>query len=214
VQSRSGKKVVLQPGKTLEEAVSKAAQKLGVSADHLDAEVMESVDRRALFDFWGRARTLVRVSVKPSKVESVEELIHLLVGILGVKADVQVDATDNYIKVSVDAGADSGIVIGKSGRTLDALEHLLWKVAKSKLGHRGAVILDVKGYRDERLQRLYREVKRAVHHTKETGDKVTLPPFPATIEREVERMVAEFDGVRPYTIGDGFYRTIVVQRKN
>jgi len=214
VPNGSKKRVVLQTGKTLEEAVSKAVQKLGVPADQVDVEVMESVDRRVLFDFWGRERPLVRASVKSSKVENVEELIDLLVGILGVKADVQVDATDSYIKVSVDAGADSGIVIGKSGRTLDALEHLLWKVAKSKLGHRGAVILDVKGYRDERLQRLYREVKRAVQHTKETKDKVTLPPFPATIEREVERMVAEFDGVRYYTIGDGFYRTIVVQRKN
>ena len=205
---------MLQTGKTVEEAVSNATQKLGVPADQVDVEVMEKIGRRNLVDFWGREKALVRVSVKPSKAESVKELMDMLVGVLGIRADIQVETTGSHIKVAIDAGSDSGIVIGKSGRTLDALEHLLWKVAKSQFGHRGAVILDVKGYRDERLQRLYREVKRAVQHTNETGDKITLCPFPSTIEREVERMVAEFEGVRYYTIGDGFYRTIVVQKKS
>ena len=141
--------------------------------------------------------------------ERVRVLVQRVVDALGLEASVQVEETDDTIKATVD-GDDLGILIGKHGSTIDALQHIALRVAF----HGGAadrqVVVDAAGYRERREMTLHRAADRAVADALDFGRPVELEPMTAAERRLVHTYLRDRNDIQTHSEGDEPDRRLVV----
>lgn len=110
-------------------------------------------------------------------------------------------------------GDDMGILIGKHGQTLDALQYLTNLVANKNSADRVRVIIDVEDYRDRRVETLTRLANRLADKVKRTGERVALEPMNPH-ERKIIHMALQGDRrVTTLSEGDEPHRHVVIELK-
>lgn len=110
-------------------------------------------------------------------------------------------------------GEGLGILIGKHGQTLDALQYLT-NLAAGKAAHgRYFVMLDVENYRERRKDTLEALAKRLAGKVKRTGEPVKLEPMPAGERRIIHLALQDDDAVITESEGEAPYRYITIRRK-
>jgi spoIIIJ-associated protein len=109
------------------------------------------------------------------------------------------------------SGADSGIVIGRRGQTLDALEHLVGRIVAHDEADPGIrIALDVEGYRQRRQDSLEDLARRLAGKARATGRPVTLSPMSPRDRRIVHLTLDPEPGVTTTSEGEGLYRRVVI----
>ncbi|MEA2473033.1 MAG: spoIIIJ-associated protein [Thermoleophilaceae bacterium] len=207
-------------GATLGEAKWSAMKELqqshpGVSADDLEFEVVDEGDEAE-----GRPAR-VSAAIDPERVESIDgdlpdepaERVRAVVGRvaveLGLRASVDIEETDEAIRATVN-GDDLGILIGKHGSTIDALQHLALRVAFKGGAAERQVIVDAAGYRERRESALHRAADRAVSDALDFGRPVELEPMTASERRLVHTYLRDRTDVQTHSEGDEPDRRLVV----
>jgi spoIIIJ-associated protein len=115
------------------------------------------------------------------------------------------------MRMHIQPGEDAGLIIGKNGVTLDALEHLLQKIARYRWGHRGSVTLDVEEYKRRRRERWRQAVRRAIGALYKGRSPAVVGPFPHTDQREVVHALNGQHEIDWAILGRGFYRVMVLR---
>lgn len=142
--------------------------------------------------------------------ERVEELIARVVETMGLDAEIQLEETPEEIRVSV-LGEDVGLLIGKHGSTIDALQHLAIRAAyRNETGDRKAVVVDAAGYRERREAALRRAADQAVADALEYGRAVELEPMGAYERRTVHTYLRDRTDIQTHSEGDEPERRLVV----
>lgn len=109
------------------------------------------------------------------------------------------------------SGAESGMIIGRRGQTLDALEHLVNRIVFRDEAEPGVrIALDVEGYRDRRQESLEHLARRLAAKAKETGRVVTLNPMSPRDRRTVHLALQSDPRVTTRSEGDGQFRRLVI----
>jgi spoIIIJ-associated protein len=109
------------------------------------------------------------------------------------------------------SGADSGIVIGRLGQTLDALEHIVGRIVTRDESAPGVrIALDVEGYRQRRQDSLEELARRLAGKVRATGRPVTLSPMSARDRRVVHLTLEPEPGVTTTSDGEVLYRRVVI----
>jgi len=117
---------------------------------------------------------------------------------------------EETIHLSLSA-ADGGMIIGRRGQTLDALEHLVSRIVFRDDGERGLrIALDVEGYRQRREESLRELAQRLAAKAKETGAVVTLNPMSPRDRRIVHLALQADPDVSTVSQGEGSYRRLVI----
>src|SRR3954454_4899703 len=93
-----------------------------------------------------------------------------------LRASVDIEETDEEIRATVN-GEDLGLLIGKHGSTIDALQHIAARAAYRGLGDRKNVVIDAAGYRERREAALHRAADRAADDALAFGRAVELEPM-------------------------------------
>lgn len=142
--------------------------------------------------------------------ERVRELIERVVEAMSLDAQVDVDETADEIRVHVH-GDDVGLLIGKHGSTIDALQHLAVRAAYlNERGERKAVIVDAAGYRERREAALKRAADQAVSDALRYGRAVELEPMGAYERRTVHTYLRDRTDIQTHSEGDEPDRRLVV----
>ena len=142
--------------------------------------------------------------------ERVRQLVEKIVDELALDAEVKLDETDEEIRVLVD-GDDVGLLIGKHGATIDAIQHLAIRLAYSDhRGDRKAVVVDAAGYRDRREAALQRAADQAVTEALRDGRAVELEPMGPYERRTVHTYLRDRTDVQTHSEGDEPDRRLVV----
>jgi spoIIIJ-associated protein len=145
-----------------------------------------------------------------SPVERVREVLERVGDALGLDASVQVEETDQGIRGVLD-GEDLGLFIGRHGQTIDAVQHLAFKVANRDSGRGGVrVIVDAAGYRARREQALHRQAEQAAADAVDGGRPVALDAMSATERKVVHEFLKDRDDVETYSEGTEPDRHLVV----
>src|SRR5206468_5876250 len=110
--------------------------------------------------------------------ERVRAVVARVVAALGLRASVDIDESGEEIRATVN-GDDLGLLIGRHGATIDALQHLASRAAFHGEGNRKLVVLDAAGYRERREGALKRAADRAVADALDFGRSVELDPMTA-----------------------------------
>lgn len=204
---------VEKTGKTIDEAIELALTELEVTRDRIDYEVLEAPSK-GLFGFIGSKLARVRVTVRA--VDPVEAAMQFLVNVfaaMNIEVAMEKMTHDDHVVINL-RGEDLGVLIGKHGQTLDALQYLTNLAANRDASERIRLILDVEDYRKRRAETLSRLAMRLADKVKRRGEKVVLEPM-SPQERKIIHMALQNDyRVVTYSEGDEPYRKVVIALKN
>ena len=108
-------------------------------------------------------------------------------------------------------GDDLGLFIGRHGQTIDAVQHLAFKIANRDGGRGGVrVVVDAAGYRERREQALHRQADQAAADAVSGGRPVALDAMSATERKVVHEHLKDRDDVETYSEGTEPDRHLVV----
>jgi len=141
--------------------------------------------------------------------ERVEELLERVLETCDIDGDVDVEEDEETLRANVE-GDDLGLLIGRHGQTIDALEHLAARIAFHGESARKRVVIDAAGYRERRAEVLERQADRAVEEALQYGRPVALDAMVASERRVVHEYLRDRRDVETYSEGDEPDRHLVV----
>ncbi len=141
--------------------------------------------------------------------ERVRELLEHVSEALGLGARVEIEETDETILATLHA-EDLGLFIGRHGQTIDAVQHLAYKVAAAGERLPARVVVDAAGYRERREQALHRQADEAASDAVRTARPVALDAMSATERKVVHEHLKDRDDVETYSEGNEPDRHLVV----
>jgi len=142
--------------------------------------------------------------------ERVRELVEGVLDELDLDGDVEIVEEDERITASVEGDDDYGLLIGKRGQTIDALQLLAYQAAFRGLRKRKRVVVDAAGYRERRRETLTARADRAAEQAFAGNRKVEMDPMSAQERRVVHEHLKDRAGVETYSEGDEPHRCVVV----
>jgi spoIIIJ-associated protein len=142
--------------------------------------------------------------------ERARDLVEGVLDELDLEGEVAVEEDEDRITISVDGGEDYGLLIGKRGQTIDALQLLCYQAAFRGLRERKRVVLDAAGYRARRRETLEGRADRAAEQALAASRVVEMDPMSAQERRVVHERLKERAGVETYSEGDEPHRCVVV----
>ena len=151
----------------------------------------------------------VAETIPDEPAERVRAIVGRVVHALGLRATVDIDEGDDEIRATVN-GDDLGLLIGKHGTTIDALQHLAFRAAFRGADERKQVVVDAAGYRERREAALHRMADRAAAEALRYDRAVELEPMRATERKIVHTYLSERSDVATHSEGDEPDRRLVV----
>jgi spoIIIJ-associated protein len=150
-------------------------------------------------------------SLPDSPAERAVVVVERTLAALEVGGRARVSETDEEIEVLVEGEDDSALLIGKHGATIDALQHVVARVAfRGRERERKPVVIDAAGYRERRQAALERAAERAADEALSFGRAVELDPMSSFERRVVHNHLAERSDVETHSEGDEPDRRLVV----
>lgn len=202
---------VEKTAKTVDEAVSLALAQLGISREEAEIEVLEEPSRGFL-GLLGSRPARVRVRVKDTPSRRAKELLDRLLEAMNLPVDMAIEEKENNVFIDIE-GKDVGILIGRRGETLDALQYLLTLYVNKNQSQRCKVFLDVEGYRRRREETLQRLAVKLAEKAKQRGRNVVLEPMTSHERRIIHTALQGRDDIYTYSEGEEPYRKIIISPK-
>ena len=206
--------VVEKTGKTVEDALVAAMEELDVTEDRISYEVLEEPTKGFLGIIGvkpARIKVTVRDLLPLEKAEAfLREIFRQMKLTLTVEHSEQEDGhVFNLI------GSDLGILIGKHGQTLDALQYLTNLAANKGLAEdKVRIIIDVENYRSRREETLRRLALRLADRVRHSGEKIILEPMNRHERKVIHTALQDNRRVVTYSDGEEPYRKVVIDLKH
>jgi spoIIIJ-associated protein len=198
-------------GRTVEEAIEIALGQLGVERDQIEIDVL-SQGKGGILGFGAEpARIKVTLSALPQDLEKAAKIaLDNLLRSMGVSALATIrssSSSDGIVEMDIE-GEDSGLLIGRRGETLRALQFVVNLI----IGRRdqGRVILDVEGYRERRYSSLRALAGRVAERVASTKQSITLEPMSAGERRAVHLALEGNPRIRTESSGLGESRKVTI----
>ena len=201
--------------KTVSEAITEACQKLGVTSDILDYQVVE--EGSSGFLGIGSKPAIIKAAVKVEKV-SVEDSAKIFLNDVFTAMDmtVVVDVKYNEEEKEMDidlSGDEMGVLIGKRGQTLDSLQYLVSLVVNKESEDYIRVKVDTENYRERRKETLENLAKNIAYKVKRTRRTVALEPMNPYERRIIHSALQNDKYVTTHSEGEEPFRKVVVSLK-
>jgi spoIIIJ-associated protein len=139
----------------------------------------------------------------------VELLLSRIVEGLDLEAEVVVDEGEDEIAARVE-GEDLGLLIGRRGQTIDAVQLLGYRVAFRGRDDRKRVSVDAAGYRARRRETIERQAQRAAERALESGKEIELEPMSAAERKIVHDQLKDRSGIETFSEGEDPERCVIV----
>jgi spoIIIJ-associated protein len=208
-------------GKTTEEAIEQACAHFQLPPESLDIEII-SVGSPGIFGIGGKkARVRVVLAREEAAAEAeapadaellpqAQELLERILELMGEKAKVigRFDEEDR-LSLSIDA-EDAGLLIGKQGQTLEALQYLLTKMVAKKARRKVRVFIDIESYRARHQEALTQLALKSGEKAKKSGRPITLNPMNPHDRRIIHLALQGDKEVKTMSRGEGLYKKVVV----
>jgi len=205
-------RVAEKTGKTVEEAIEAGVLELGVDRNRVKIEVLEEPGKKSFFGLFGTRLGRVKVSYEDDPGILATDFIHQICQAMGVIATTQTSKDGEHWHIDI-TGPELGILIGRRGDTLDALQYLTNLAVARKLSERVRLIVDVEGYRFRREETLVKLAQRLCDKVKRTGIRVVLEPMNPHERRIIHTSLQEEARVSTFSEGSDPNRRVVISLK-
>lgn len=186
--------------KTVEECVNTACLELGIPTDHLIYKVTE--EKGGLFK---KAR--IEVYTQEDAAAYGESYLTEVIGAMGIEITTSSNIEDGIIHINIDSKRNP-VLIGKAGKTLQALNELTRLAVSNHFRHRYRILLDVGGYKEDRYSRIAYLAKRAADEVIRTKYPVQLDPMTPDERRIVHNTLTGWKNIKTESSGEGSERAV------
>ncbi len=201
-------------GKTVSEAIISGCEVLGVSREEVDVEVLEEGSKGVLGIGGKSAR--VKITVKRADLSEkglrAKKSLESILGFFVSTYSVHLGETSEVIKLDIKSGDETGLLIGRKGETLKAMEFIVAKIAGrfSENGIEKRISIDVEGYKKRREENIAKMVKEVAEKVRSSGRPITLDSMPASERKIAYIALKNEDGIRIETRGEGEEKRITI----
>ena len=196
---------------TVEQAIENAEAQLGLGRDQFKVEVIRE-GRPGILGV-GSREAVIRVNPmtlpEEDVVSPVVEILDTLLGLMGVQGNVEVLSKELPLGLNIN-GDDLGILIGRRGQTLVALEYITKLITVRRLKAWVPLTVDVGGYKRRRRDSLQKLALYLAEQVKSKHRAMPMEPLPADERRIIHLALADHPDVTTQSIGDGENRKIVI----
>jgi spoIIIJ-associated protein len=207
---------------SVEEAIEAALEELGASEQEAEIRILRE-PQRGLLGIGGQdAVVLVRVPDRVTGAEMEEQaevardFLEGLLDRMAIEADVETNVLEGTTYVDIVAGEEGesmGLLIGKHGATLDALQEIVRSAVQRQTESRCRVIVDVEDYRKRRQSQLAERARQVARRVRRTGKQEALEPMNPYERKIVHDAAAEVGGVETLSEGEDPDRRVVIRKK-
>ncbi len=190
--------------KTVDDAIKQACEELGIEEAQLLFEVED--EKKGLFS----KKATINVYEMSDVVEYAKEYVLNTVIALGLTAEATVVLQDDIIRITINSDHNP-ILIGKNGRTLQALNELAKLAVNSKFKRRFRILLDVNDYKNAKYSRIIRNARIVAKQVQKSKVDVKLDPMTPDERRVVHNALSEFSHIKTESEGNGQDRAIVIK---
>ena len=190
--------------KTIEEAVKAASLDLGIEAEKLTYNVVE--EKKGLF----HKQATVEVSTIDDASEFAQQYLKNAIGGMGIEITTTAKIEDEIIHITINSERNP-VLIGKGGRTLQALNELDRLAVSNKFRRRYRILLDVGGYKEDKYSRVERIARRAAREVIKTKVDVQLDPMTPDERRVVHGCLSKMEHIKTESTGEGPSRAVCIK---
>ncbi|MTI80688.1 MAG: protein jag [Firmicutes bacterium] len=198
-------------GKTVDEAINNALQKLEVPIEDIEYEIIEEPSKGFLGIF-GVKPAKIKAVLKDNPVDKAVKLLREIIAAMGIAVELEIDTNGQNIKINI-KGEDLGVLIGRRGETLDSLQYLINLAINKGLEKRYKIIIDVEGYRKRRENTLYKLASKLADKAIRRGRSVVLEPMNSHERRIIHTALQTRNDIYTFSEGEEPYRKIVITPK-
>lgn len=196
-------------GKTVDEAIMAGLNEMGLGIDQVDIEVV-SEGSKGLFGL-GRS-AVVRLTEKATPVAQAGAFLDGVFERMGVPAKTITTESEGTMHVDI-TGDSTGVLIGRRGETLDALQYLTSLVVNRQRDEYVRVVVDTENYRAKREETLVKLANRIAAKVVKTGKRVVLEPMNPYERRILHSTLQNNPKVETMSEGEEPYRKVVIRKK-
>lgn len=195
-------------GKNLAELKEKALTELNANEDEL--YIRESEETKG---FLKSKKYKLEIVSKDDVLKYVKDYIVDIVKYMGISVKIEAKKREKYIQVNLFSD-NSSILIGKNGRTLDAIQLLVKSSIYSQTGFKINVIIDVEDYKEKINKNLERNAIKIAKEVRKTGIDAKLDPMNSYERRIVHNAIGNIKGVMTVSEGEEPNRCVVIKKED
>lgn len=190
--------------KNLEEVLKLASEDLGIQSEELIYDILE--EKKGLF------KNSIKISVYETTdyIDYAVSYLKLVVEALGFTPEFKTELDGDVIKIEMSTNHNS-ILIGKNGKTLQALNEVVLIALSVKFKKRIRVLLDINEYKQDRYVKVVSIAKRVANEVSKSKKDAALEPMPSDERRAVHNALSNYRNVSTESIGTGRERQIVIR---
>ena len=212
-------------GKTTEEAIGNASRQLNLPEEELSIDIIEP-GSAGIFGLVGGKKAKIRVTVKSApedseERESVEEsdqgeglevarkTLEDILALIPVEATVSADQRDGKISLNIE-GDRSGLLIGRKGKTLDALQFIVNKIVNKVLDRKITLFIDSENYRKRREDSLVQMAEKMGAKAKRIQKPVATSPLNPHDRRIIHLALKGDEALDTRSRGEGLMKKVII----
>lgn len=194
-------------GKNKEELLNKYLVENNISINEI--YIKEEMVEKGLF----KSKKVILELVKKEDVKNyIKEYLDNISKTMGLMINSEIRENDGVYSILL-LSDNNNILIGKEGRTLNAIQLLLYQSLTNQLGLKLKINLDVSNYKDKKLKRIEREVKKIMHEVEKTKIEAKLDSMNSYERRLVHTIVSENENLETESFGENPNRYVVIRYK-
>lgn len=197
-------------GKTVEDAITEATIQFGITSDELIYEVVDK-GSTGILGFINTKPAIIRAKKKDTLEDIVQEFLDNLFKVMEIETvvDIQYNEEDKTMDINL-TGPEMGVLIGKRGQTLDALQKIAQSVVNKHSEEFVRVKLDTENYRARRKDTLENLAKNIAYKVKRTKKSVVLEPMNPYERRIIHSALQNDKYVNTRSEGEEPFRKVVI----
>ncbi len=198
--------------KSIEEAIALACQKLKLPREKIEVEIL-SKGSSGIFGIVGARKAKIRATAKVPPVEltaeKAKEVLTEILSHIDLPNVIEWESKEEFLYLNIISNG-SGLLIGKRGKTLNALQYLVSKIASRLAGENVSVVVDTENYRSKREISLTDLARELGDKVKKSGRPLTTGPMSSQDRRVIHLALKGDQEIRTKSKGEGNLRRVVI----
>lgn len=198
--------LLMYEGKNREDLINKITEELNCNENEL--VILEQFTEGKLFK---SQKYNLSVITKAEIKKQLKNFFNELSKLMNVTIESEINITeDNIYNINL-VTSNNSILIGKEGKTLDAIQCLLRQISQNDLQNKIKINVDISNYKYEQTKKLEKNIKNIAKEVLKTKVDTSLDPMNSYNRRIVHTIVSEFSDLETESIGEGKERHVVIK---
>lgn len=203
---------IIATGKDTEEAIENALIKLNADREDVNIEILET-SNKGFLGIFGQKDAKVKVTVNENPIEKIVDFTEKLLEKMGITSTAEVEIKENNRVSILLSGDDMGIIIGRRGETLDAVQHIIQLYVNKEYKEFYKITVDTENYRTKREEALKNLAHGLAKKVIRTRKEIVLEPMKPYERRIIHTALQNYNKVKTHSIGEEPNRKLVVSYK-